>query len=301
MKVRVSMSASERARVFVEGREVDAIVRGEHPVTGDWVEARWVEPDLILVEEVEPRRSWIARRAAGRVGVEQVLAANVDIAFIVCGLDGDFNVRRIERYLAIAYEGGVRPVVLLNKVDIGAAVKVPAPEVLVVSALTGEGVGAIEAMLAPGVTAVLLGSSGAGKSTLLNRLIDGERRKTGPVREHDSRGRHTTTSRELILLPNGAAVIDSPGIREIQLLVSEEAIDAVFDEIATLAAECRFGDCTHSSEPGCAVRGAVDDERLESFHKLQREAERLNGERTEKQRWRAIHKATKRFYKERGH
>jgi ribosome biogenesis GTPase len=294
------MSAGERSRVLVEGREADALVRGEYPVTGDWVEARWIGPDLMLIEEIEERRSWIARRAAGRAGGSQVLAANVDIAFIVCGLDGDFNVRRIERYLAIAYEGGVRPVVVLNKADIGDAVQVPAPEVLVASALTGAGVGAVEALLTPGVTAVLLGSSGAGKSTLLNRLIDSERQKTSAVRESDSRGRHTTTSRELILLPNGAAVIDSPGIREIQLLVGEDAIDDVFDEIATLAAECRFGDCTHSSEPGCAVRGQVPEDRLESFHKLQREGERLNGERTEKQRWRAIHKATRRLYKERG-
>ncbi|MEO5926140.1 MAG: ribosome small subunit-dependent GTPase A [Bryobacteraceae bacterium] len=301
MKVRVCMSAGERARVLVDGCEVDAIVRGEYPVTGDWVTARWVEPELVLIEEIEERLSKIARRSAGRSGAEQVLAANVDIAFIVCGLDGDFNVRRIERYLAIAYEGRVRPVVVLNKADLGDAPEVPAPEVLIVSALTGQGVDAVDAMLTPGVTAVLLGSSGAGKSTLLNRLIAGERQKTGAVRESDSRGRHTTTSRELILLPNGAAVIDSPGIREIQLLVSEDAIDAVFDEIAALAQHCHFGDCSHNAEPGCEVRDAVPPDRLESFHKLQREAERLSGERTEKQRWRTIHKANKRFYKERGH
>jgi ribosome biogenesis GTPase len=147
---------------------------------------------------------------------------------------------------------------------------------------------------------VLLGSSGAGKSSILNRLLGGERQRTGAVREADSRGRHTTTNRELIFLPNGAAVIDSPGLREIQLLVSEEALDTVFDEIATLADRCRFGDCTHASEPGCAVRDAVPADRLESFHKLQREAARLSGEFREKQRWRAIHKANKRFYKERG-
>ena len=300
MKVRVCMSAGERARVLVDGVEVEAIVRGEYPVTGDWVGARWIEPDLMLIEGIEERRSKIARRAAGRSGEEQVLAANVDIAFIVCGMDGDFNARRIERYLAIAYEGGVRPVVVLNKLDVGSDVEVRAPEVVRISALRGDGVEVVEAMLAPGVTAVLLGSSGAGKSTLMNRLLQGERQKTGAVRESDSRGRHTTTSRELIALPNGAFVIDSPGLREIQLLVGEDALEAVFDEIAALAAACRFGDCTHSTEPGCAVRGAVEEDRLESFHKLQREAVRLSGERTEKQRWRAIHKANKRFYRERG-
>lgn len=300
MKVRVCMSAGERARVFVDGQEVDAIVRGEYPVTGDWVHARWVEPGLILIEEIEPRHSKIARRAAGRSGDEQVLAANVDIAFVVCGLDGDFNPRRIERYLAIAYEGNVRPVVVLNKADMGEAREVRAPEVLVVSALTGTGFDALEAILTPDVTAVLLGSSGAGKSTILNRLLGGGRQRTGAVRESDSRGRHTTTSRELIFLPNGAAVIDSPGIREIQLFVGDDAIDAVFDEISELASECRFGDCTHTTEPGCAVAGAVSVDRLESFHKLQREAERLRGERSEKQRWRTIHKAQKQMYRERG-
>ncbi len=304
MKVRVCMSAGECARVFVDGQEVDAIVRGEYPVTGDWVQARWVEPGLILIEEIEPRCSKIARRAAGRSGEEQVLAANVDIAFIVCGLDGDFNPRRIERYLAIAYDGNVRPVVVLSKADacadVAAAIEqVRAEVLLVVSALTGEGFEALEAMLTSGVTAVLLGSSGAGKSTILNRLLGGERQLTGAVRESDSRGRHTTTSRELIFLPNGTAIIDSPGIREIQLLVSDEALGAVFDEIVELAAACRFGDCTHTNEPGCAVVGAVADDRLESFHKLQREAERLRGERTEKQRWRSIHKAQKRMYRER--
>ena len=301
MKVRVCMSAGERARVFVDGQEVDAIVRGEYPVTGDWVEARRIEPDLFLIEEIEARRSKIARRSAGRAGTEQVLAANVDLAFIVCGLEGDFNPRRIERYLAIAYEGNVRPVVVLNKADLGqAAVKVRAPEVLIVSALKGTGMDALEAMLTPEVTAVSLGSSGAGKSTILNRLLGDERQRTSAVRESDSRGRHTTTHRELLLLPNGAAVIDSPGLREIQLLVGEDALDAVFDEIATLAQECRFGDCTHASEPGCAVRGHVAEDRLESFHKLQREAARLTGELSEKQRWRSIHKAVKQMYKERG-
>lgn len=305
MKVRVCMSAGAYARVLVHQVEVDAIVRGEHPVTGDWVRARWIEPGRMLIEEIDPRRSKIARRAAGRAGQEQVLAANVDLAFIVCGLDGDFNPRRIERYLAMAFDGGVQPVVVLNKADACPDVEtlraqVRAAEVLVVSATTGAGFDTVIAKLTPDVTAVLLGSSGAGKSTMLNRLIEGDRQRTGPVRESDSRGRHTTTSRELIFLPSGAAVIDSPGLREIQLAASDDALDAVFDEITDLATQCRFGDCTHTSEPGCAVRGAVPEERLESLHKLQREAVRLSGERTEKQRWRAIHKSVKQFYKERG-
>lgn len=170
---------------------------------------------------------------------------------------------------------------------------------LPVSALTGEGCDAIDALLQPGVTAVLLGSSGAGKSTLLNRLIGGERQSTQPVREHDSRGRHTTSNREMFRLPNGAWIIDAPGLREIQLLVSEDAIEAVFDEIAALAGQCRFKDCSHTTEPGCAERGNVAEDRLASFHKLSREAARLSGETSERQRWRTIHKSMRQFYKQR--
>jgi ribosome biogenesis GTPase len=288
--------------------ECDAVGRVV-PVTGDWVTGHWIDSQRLWIEEIEPRRTRIARRASGRASSEQVLAANVDLAFIVCGLDGDFNIRRIERYLAIAHEGGVEPVVVLNKADVcddpvgrrrEAEAVARSTRVLVVSARGGAGIEEIEAMMPPDATAVLLGSSGAGKSSILNRLLGGERQRTGDVRESDSRGRHTTTNRELIALPGGAFVIDSPGLREIQLLVSENTLEIVFDEIATLAADCRFGDCTHTAEPGCAVREAADADRLESFHKLQREAARFHGEQTEKQRWRSIHKEVKRFYKDRG-
>jgi ribosome biogenesis GTPase len=262
-----------------------------------------------LIEEVLPRRSKIARRAAGRRDDQQVLAANVDFALIVCGLDADFNLRRLERYLVIASQGDVEPVVLLNKADLAGGV-CPAVEearntlgsarVLAVSARTGFGCEAVEAMLGPGVTAVLLGSSGAGKSTLLNRLSGAGQRRTAPVRESDSRGRHTTTARELVELPSGAAVIDTPGLREIQLWADPESIAEAFDDISDLAAMCRFRDCTHTSEPGCAVRGAVDPGRLGNFHKLQREADRINGRLTEKQRWRVLHKAARQIYKLKG-
>jgi len=303
VRARVCMSQAGRARVIVDGEECDAEVRAAQPVTGDWVWARMVEPELLLIEEIEERRSQISRRAAGRVAYEQVMAANVDVALIVCGLDGDFNVRRIERYLALAYEGRVAPVVVLNKADVcpdvdAALLAVRAVTrnvpVILVSARTGAGFDELALRLGLGVTAVLLGSSGAGKSSILNRLVGGERQRTGDVREGDSQGRHTTTHRELIFLPSGAGVIDSPGIREIQLLVSEEALAAVFEEIGELARQCRFGNCTHSVEPGCAVREAVGAARLESFHKLHLEAETLKGERTEKQRTRTVRKATKR-------
>jgi ribosome biogenesis GTPase len=305
------MSSGDRARILSDATESEAIVSGAllHagdilPVTGDWVMARMVEPDLAMIDSVEPRRTKIARRAAGKRSDEQVLAANVDLAFLVAGLDGDFNARRIERYLALCHAGGVEPVILLNKADLHD----PAPALaqlqasvraFAISALTGQGCEAIDALLQSGVTAVLLGSSGAGKSSLLNRLIGSERQATQSVREHDSRGRHTTTGRELFHLASGAAIIDTPGVREIQVLVSEESIDAVFDEIVTLARSCRFHDCSHISEPGCAVRGQVSENRLESYRKLAREAARLAGEASEKQRWRTIHKSMKRFYKQR--
>jgi ribosome biogenesis GTPase len=280
---------------------------GDVPVTGDWVAIREIEPGLVLIEEVLPRRSKIARRAAGRRSDEQVLAANVDLALIVCGLDGDFNPRRLERYLAICAEGNVEPVIVLNKADLcrdpdsaGAEARQAArsARVFVISARTGAG---CEALLPDGVTAVLLGSSGAGKSTLLNRLLGQQLHATAAVRESDSRGRHTTTERELIVLPSGACLIDTPGLREIQLPVSGESLNAVFDDIAGLAAQCRFRDCTHSTEPGCAVRDAIPAGRLASFHKLTREAARVRDSLAEKQRWRAIHRAMRRFRKDRGH
>jgi len=312
---RVCASQGERARVILDGAELDAVVAGaltytvtsaaDLPVTGDWVAIRRVDPALALIEQVLPRRSKIARRAVGRRAEEQVLAANVDLAWIVCGLDADFNIRRIERYLAIVRDGGVDPVIVLNKADLcpdaGAALDevrrtTRCAHVLAISAQTGLGCEAIHATLSPGATAVLLGSSGAGKSTLLNRILGVQIHKTAPTRESDARGRHTTTTRELIELPSGASLIDTPGLREIQLWVAADTITAVFDDIAELAAQCRFGDCTHTGEPGCAVRGAVDAGRLESFHKLRREAGRL----TEKERWRTIHKSARQLYKIRG-
>ncbi|HWQ52695.1 MAG TPA: ribosome small subunit-dependent GTPase A [Bryobacteraceae bacterium] len=314
---RVSAGHGERVRITLNGG-MDALLLGavahlaaspaEFPVVGDWVAARPVEPELALIERVIPRRSKISRRAAGRRDEEQVLAANVDLALIVCGLDGDFNLRRLERYLAIAYEGGVQPVIVLNKADLhpdsGAAAGqvrqiAGRAAVLVISAQTGCGFEAIAALLRPGVTAVLLGSSGAGKSTILNRILGAEAHKTAPARESDSRGRHTTTHRELIDLASGAALIDTPGLREIQIVAGDDSLTAVFDDIAELAVQCRFADCSHSSEPGCAVRGAVDSGRLASFQKLRREAARAADPRAEKQRWRSIHKAARRLYKER--
>ncbi len=317
---RVCANLGDQARVMIEGADCDAVIAGalsyaaessaDLPVTGDWVAVRQVEAHTVLIEHVFPRRSWISRRAAGRRDVEQVLASNVDLAFIVTGLDGDYNLRRLDRYLAVAREGGVEPVIVLNKADVCEGASDIAEEVrrtlrvanvLPISARSGHGCHQIEAMLQAGLTAVLLGSSGAGKSTLLNRLLGAELNRTQPVRESDSRGRHTTTHRQLIELASGAALIDTPGLREIQLWASPDSIAAVFDDIEALATNCRFRDCTHSNEPGCAVRDTVDPGRLHSFHKLRQESLRHTETRTEKQRWRSIHKAARQFYKLRGH
>ena len=330
---RIALSRGDRARILFFGspanqpdqietlqayEEVEAVVTGslmhaaetgetEFPVTGDWVMARVVADDLALIEQVLPRTSQIARRAAGGGVHSQVLAANVDVAFLVMGLDGDYNPRRIERYLAIVREGEATPIVLLNKADLAGnaaeiqyslAQRLRVP-VHTISARDGAGLDLVKQALEPGTTAVLLGSSGAGKSTLTNALLGREKQTTQQVRAGDSRGRHTTTERELIQLPSGAWLIDTPGLREIQLLVSEASIEKVFDDIAELARDCQFRDCTHIAEPGCAVRDAIDPDRLESFHKLNRDAVRVEQGADTKQRWRAIHKEMRRFYKNR--
>ena len=263
---------------------------GDWPAVGDWVSAeiRAGQTNATILH-VLPRRSRFARKVAGKQIAEQVIAANIDLALIVAALDGDFNVRRIERYMAQCWESGSRPAIVLNKADACAELHERAAEiegiamgapVFLVSAKTGEGANALEVYLKKGQTIVLLGSSGVGKSTLVNRLLKEERQTTFAVRESDSRGRHTTTSRELFLLPSGAMIIDTPGLRELQLWNAADGLSQTFADVDELAAECRFTDCQHRNEPGCAVQaalteGVLDAGRLESWRKLQREQEFL--------------------------
>jgi ribosome biogenesis GTPase len=229
------------------------------------------------------------RKSPGKKAEEQVIATNVDTALLVSALDGDFNPRRVERYLAQCWESGAKPALVLNKMDECADPQARAAElervalaaeVYLLSAKTGQGVEELEKILLPGQTFVLLGSSGVGKSTLANRLLGESRQEVQPVREGDSRGRHTTTARELFVLPGGALLMDTPGLREMQLWDAEEGLAEVFADIDALGAQCRFADCKHEAEPGCAVRaalnaGTLDEGRLESRRKLLREQEFL--------------------------
>lgn len=283
------LTASGTITAEATGRMLGSMLdRHDRPAAGDWLAiTRPTQSEHALIHAILPRRSCLVRRAAGTSGVDQIIAANVDTVFIVCGLDGDFNLRRIERYLALVRDSGAAAVVILNKSDActvtaqrlaeSGAIACGTP-VLLTSAATGSGLEAMRRHLRPGSTAALIGSSGAGKSSLANRLLEEARQETGAVRADDSHGRHTTTARELLLLPGGGVLLDTPGMRELHLAVDEESIDASFDEISRLAASCRFRDCTHAGEPGCAVAAAVEDGtlpagRLAGFRKLKRELE----------------------------
>lgn len=291
------------------------------PVTGDWAALRADEDlETPLIEAVLERTGAITRGDPGKGAEVQVLAANIDTVFVVHPIAEAPNLRRIERELALAWDSGATPVVALTKADLsddaeearaaveGIAVGV---EVLVMNALAGEGVRAVLDRLPPQRTAVLIGPSGAGKSTLINALLGEARQATREVRLADGRGRHTTVARELVPLPGGGLLIDTPGLRALALTGSEEGIASVFPEIERRAESCRYRDCTHEAEPGCAVRAAVeagelDPDRLANYHKMMRETEvaaartdaRIRAERDRK--WKIIHKAAKQFYKKTG-
>lgn len=330
-------------RVTLEGRnayvvateaqgEIPAVVTGKMmhgafsrenlPVVGDWVAVSVIgaERPQATIHAVLPRTSLFSRKTAGKGGGEQPVAANIDIAFLLTGLDGNYNPRRIERYLVQTRESGVRPVVLLTKADVCPDVYACLGEVAAVaggacvhaiSTLTGVGLTEIWHYLQPGVTVALLGSSGVGKSTLLNYMLGGEVMRTQAVRADDSRGRHTTSHRQLFLLPSGASLIDTPGMRELQLWGAEDGLSGTFPEIEALAHRCRFDDCQHEAEPGCAVQaaleaGELDHGRFANHRRMQRELQHLaaKSDRVEEQaitrKWKQIRKDAKELNKQRG-
>lgn len=329
---RVVSQTKDVYRLLTEAGELQAELAGKlrfdaqagrcmRPVVGDWVRATLHNDGAsALIHEVLPRASKFSRNAAGRAAHEQIVAANVDVVFLVNALNQDFNLRRIERYLSLAWQSGATPVVVLTKADLceaveercaavrGVALGVP---VLALSAAHGTGLSQLEAYLQPGKTVALLGSSGAGKSTLLNRLLGSDRQQVQAVREGDDRGRHTTTRRELVMLASGALVLDTPGMRELQLWEGDEGVKETFAEVAALADRCRFSDCRHDGEPGCAVSAALDAgeltaERLASFRKLEREAAYqrtkvdASAERSRKQHFKELTSHLKRHYGDRG-
>lgn len=293
--------------------------RADLPAVGDWVAAEFPSNEKVaLIRRILTRRTKLSRKAAGETMEEQVIAANLDAVLVMTALNAEFNPRRLERFLTVSRESGAEPVLVLNKLD---ACQAPSPlieqakavagdaAVIAISAKDGTGLEALKTWLKPGHTVGLVGSSGVGKSTLVNRLAGNEKLRTAQTRATDERGRHTTTHRQLFVLPGGGILLDTPGMREMQFWDSEQGLAKTFDEIEALAPSCRFKDCAHGSEPGCAVKAAVEAgtlpaDRLESWSKLKKEmnfqARRADPAvaAEEKKKWRALNKALRKRVKE---
>lgn len=289
-------------------------------VVGDWVAlARPDGHEMPVIEAILPRSGTFSRRDPGADTGQQVVIANVDIVFVVQSLSGSgVNDRRLERELVLAWESGATPIVVLTKADLVpdpescariARDVAPGVEIVIESAVTGVGIDDVRSLIPLGTTAALLGGSGVGKSTLVNRMIGDEIFETQETRAYDDKGRHTTVAREMVLVPGGGVIIDTPGMRSLALWDAEDGMSAAFSDIEKLAEECRFGDCAHEREPGCAVIAAVEDgrltaRRLDSWRGLRSELDRLSAlqderaRRESERRWKPIRKAARRFYRD---
>ncbi len=310
----VVLCEAGRLAASVAGKFYLAGLKDMVPTVGDWVviENRLGE-NATIIQELLPRKTKFSRKVAGERSDEQVVAANVDTVFLVSGLDKEFSIRRMERYLTLAWDSDALPVIVLNKADLCNDVDEKLSQVesialgvdiYFVSAKQGTGTDKLRKYLSEGKTCTFLGSSGVGKSTLVNQLLGEERMKTGEIRFDDSHGRHVTSHRELVFVPGGGMIIDTPGMRELQLLGTDETLQGAFQDIEELATQCRFRNCRHQSEPGCAVRqalenGEMDERRYLSYLKLKRELERAALKKSDagKRLERASDKATGRLYK----
>jgi ribosome biogenesis GTPase len=306
--------------IFTDGGAVTAGISGalkklgRFPAVGDFIVLlHQPEAGSSTIVDILPQKSVFTRGTAGKEGTDQVIAANIDIVFIVTAAGHDLNARRIERYLTIAHASGAQPVIVINKSDLTDDPAVLTDEivpvasgipVIPVSAIRGDGFTRLEPFLTPGTTIVLIGSSGVGKSTLINRLLDRPLQETSGIRDYDGKGRHTTTVRQLFILKSGALMIDNPGLREVGMGTASGGIDETFPDIVKLAAGCRFSDCRHEQEPGCAVQEAVKNGtlsslRFENYHRLVRELAfeqekaDIGLKRSEKKRWKGITKLAK--------
>ena len=325
---RVSIENRDNYLVYTQNGESMAEVTGkllynandssDLPKVGDWVVMSMFDSNSNgIIHEILPRKTWFSRKVAGKKTEEQIVASNIDFVFIVQSLDDDFNLARLERYLVMVYEGGAQPIIVLNKIDLRddfneyvEKVKHTAggTTVLPVSAKTDYSIAEFKQQLKQGQTYAFVGSSGVGKTTLINKIIGEDVFETADVREKDAKGRHITTRRQLIFISGGGLLIDTPGMRELQLWESEEGLEDVFDEFSNLAEACRFSDCTHTNETGCAVIGAVEDgqiaeERYTSYLKLRKELNYLNERQTQrnqfnkKRKFKEISKAIKNMKK----